>query len=624
MRPIASNFYPDQDGVLTNFSHHIFTEYEQDFEPFPDIVDQPLPPLTGNIGRDTGDISPILRRVSYPKSHIPTDYTITSSNSGKSGKTFRNSHRKAKPENSAVFRNALSVETFNIMAKSGSKMKKTGDIRAVREHVRGKENREVEPASPKIHNNTRGRGCVNEGTESEQPSSPDSNSASPTNNASGTPEAKGSAHLKQYMDEIDIKMDIGLEHEESYLIARHNADKKTKAESRLALVSKLRKIISCKQQVIYALQADRHELYVNCAEMQQDMVKMEHDNSILQATTNSLAEKLEAKSQEYNELKQKHDRKLSELTSRRKRPAADETNKALMEKIETQLKGFLFSKCKFVSNELQEANLGKLMWKYGDLPEEHRKDKDLFIATYSTHMKKVIFDRRSYIQTEYRKIYFKCKKKGDHFPTVKELTKCVGRDIETDEDYKIFMYYCEEFLGKMVGASEWSIKTCCFTTISGAIRQNTNDIPLISPSDEAFAVLVVDNCMDRWDNEDKDGGARTVDAPKAKKTVANGKYTATDGGQSKYGGWSPEGLKKFNELKNMNEEARNHPRCKVVEGRCLELLREKHKITGKSWAEHTKRNKSKKRTRDEGAGGQDQEEMDEVVAEMEMISDNDE
>ena len=73
----------------------------------------------------------------------------------------------------------------------------------------------------------------------------------------------------------------------------------------------------------------------------------------------------------------------------------------------------------------------------------------------------------------------------------------------------------------------------------------------------------------------------------------------------------------------MNEDARKHPRCNVVEGRCLKLLREKHKITGKSWAEHTKRNKSKKRTREEGPGEQDHEEMDEVVAEMEMISDND-
>ena len=510
------------------------------------------------------------------------------------------------------------------MAKSAPKTKKTGGVRTVSGHVRGKENRELEPALPEIQQKIRKSDRVEEDTESDQPSSPDSNSASPTTNRDGTPEAKGSAHLKEYMDEVDIQIDVGLENVDEYLLRRHNSDKKTKAENRLALVGKLRKSIYCKQQLIYALQADRRDVYMNCAEMQQDMEKLEHDKSILQATTNTLAEKLEAKTQEYNELKKKHDRKLSELTSRRKRPGADDTNKALMEKIETQLKGFLFSKCKFVSNELQEANLGKLMWKYGEIPEEHRKDKDLFIATYSTHMKKAIFDRRSYIQTEYRKIYFKCKKKGEHFPTVEELTKCVGRDIETDEDYKIFMYYCEEFLGKMVGASEWSVKTRCFTTISGAIRQNTNDIPLISPSDEAFAVLVVDNCMDRWDNEDKDGGARTVDAPKAKKTVANGKYTATDGGQSKYGGWSPEGLKKFNELKNMNEEARKHPRCKVVEGRCLKLLREKHKITGKSWAEHTKRNKSKKRTRDEGAGGQDQEEMDEVVAEMEMISDDDE
>ena len=51
-------------------------------------------------------------------------------------------------------------------------------------------------------------------------------------------------------------------------------------------------------------------------------------------------------------------------------------------------------------------------------------------------------------------------------------------------------------------------------------------------------------------------------------------------------------------------------------------MRAKHKITGKTWAEHTKRNKSRKRARDEDANDEETEENAEIEAEVEMISDD--
>ena len=65
----------------------------------------------------------------------------------------------------------------------------------------------------------------------------------------------------------------------------------------------------------------------------------------------------------------------------------------------------------------------------------------------------------------------------------------------------------------MVGVSEWNKKTCCFVTISDAIRQNTQ-IPLISSSDEAFAVLLVDNCIGRWTEEMQEEDARAKEQAK--------------------------------------------------------------------------------------------------------------
>jgi hypothetical protein len=78
----------------------------------------------------------------------------------------------------------------------------------------------------------------------------------------------------------------------------------------------------------------------------------------------------------------------------------------------------------------------------------------------------------------------------------------------------------------------------------------------LTVSDEAFVLLSIENCWDAiqdqiQDNEDQESG-------NGKQGVyARGKYT-NHGTNSRYGGWSPEGIQWFNELyelvkKNWNE-----------------------------------------------------------------------
>jgi hypothetical protein len=351
---------------------------------------------------------------------------------------------------------------------------------------------------------------------------------------------------------------------------------------------------------------------------------LEQEKGVLESTCNQLSEKLKQKTSEYGILQQKYQRKLNESTGKRKKPAGTEENKELLNSIENQSKGFLFSKQKFANSAAQEANLGKLMLRYGTIPNDLKNDKKYFIDQYSSVMRKVIFERRSYVQTEYRKIFLKLHKDKTPFPSVEDLTKCLAREIETDAEYEVFVFYCEELLGKMVGASEWAPKIRCFNTISGAIRQNTK-VPLISPSDEAFAVLLVANCIDRWTEEVEEDAARPSGDPKPKKNV-NGRYTKCDAGQSKYGGWSPEGLKHYNDLLALSKESRESPRCVLVEEKCREILRQKHKIKGKTWEEHSQRKQSRKRNREEGneETGPEVVEDEEILADMEMISSDEE
>ena len=581
----------DQDDVLTLVHDGCVwpADYQQDFEPLEDFEDQPLPPLTGLRFRDSRDISPFKQRISTRNTQFATDschnqnYPEDSSPKFRKSEYFRDNHSR-----DTSYRESLAPHQVNIMPKSGPKRKTV-----VAKHRSAGRKAEKE-------NNVMDNPPTEEDTESEPEPSPASRKAARTLAEESENKLGNGKEVADFNDEKDFGKDPRLDELVGYLANRNTQDRKTKADNRLVLIMSLRKKIYCKQQLIYHIRDERTLFLMKSKELQQVNDRLEEEKGTLEATVQEFAAKFKDKEREYNELKAKFNAKLSELTSRRKRPSPNGLNKSLMDLLEVQAKGVVFSKCKFVTNEKQELNLGKLMWKYGGVPKEHKEDRNHFIHTYSAHIKKAVFDQRSYVQTEFRKIFFKCKKKGEHFPTVEELTKCIARDINTEDEFKVFMYYCEEFLGKMVGASEWSVKTRCFTTISAATRQNM-DVPLISPSDEAFVALVVDNCYKRWDNEAKEEGTRPPDAPKPKKIATNGKYRVTDGGQSKYGGWNGDGIAKYNELLAMTKEARKSERCKQVEECCLQLMQAKHKITGKSWAEHTKRNKSRQRARDEGA-----------------------
>lgn len=65
------------------------------------------------------------------------------------------------------------------------------------------------------------------------------------------------------------------------------------------------------------------------------------------------------------------------------------------------------------------------------------------------------------------------------------LSECLDKLRDTPEDYETLWL---QFGGAIVGAKEW--------------RQKAGSIPLqriLTVTDEAFLLLVLDNCQDRWD-----------------------------------------------------------------------------------------------------------------------------
>lgn len=147
-------------------------------------------------------------------------------------------------------------------------------------------------------------------------------------------------------------------------------------------------------------------------------------------------------------------------------------------------------------------------------------------------------------------------------------------------NYDAMADFCRNFLSCVVGKVEWK-NNCCDKRIS----------ELASPSDEAFALLILENVWmpvmhGQPGQDDEDGGdhagdvaedpsATSVDSTtrkekpdhqqKSKKRKVMGVYTEKNVQRpKKFGGWSAKGLERMIHLKLMVEEDRKlHPEFEV-------------------------------------------------------------
>ena len=110
----------------------------------------------------------------------------------------------------------------------------------------------------------------------------------------------------------------------------------------------------------------------------------------------------------------------------------------------------------------------------------------------------------------------------------------------------------------------------------------------------------------------QEGGATKKKIPK-KKDDANsakfrGKYSDASSGQSKYGGWSKEGLARYKVLRELIQQGRHRDDAPANEHFCLDLVKEKHgKLNNANGG--GKRNKRKRVAEEEG----EEEQLEDIV-----------
>lgn len=102
-------------------------------------------------------------------------------------------------------------------------------------------------------------------------------------------------------------------------------------------------------------------------------------------------------------------------------------------------------------------------------------------------------------------------------------------------------------------------------------------------SDEAFALLIYENYVDKWIKAAAKGGEEETkeagqDNQKKKKKAAErmrGMYTGASAksGQCKFGGWNRAGMVRFNELFALVKEDRASPQATEMERKLLEFCR---------------------------------------------------
>ena len=380
-----------------------YGDYEENFEPFSDIQqDQPLPALTGEgrLNYHSRDVSPLFepRRRIYDSHSIPRG----PSQGIAQPKCFPNSHRKAKKKEPLS-----DTDSFNLtegMPPKKANNKNTSRAKAgatARENLkvthdrpgtargesvaRAKENAQIARDDDAIGRNLGDSPGKTSDTDSDSTASPLSGRVLEKTQADVDREIRQIFENEIERDRKEIALDLDLANLNQYVEDLTASDRKLKQEHRMRLILDLRTSIYIKQQYIYGKEQQATFWESKARAIKQDKDKAESERKVL-------SEKLKVITDEYAELNQKYQRKLRQLTGKRKRIVPTDQNKELLDLVETHCKGIIFSKCKFVNSDDQEENLARLVLRYGNIPKEHRKDKDQFIRAYSAHMKKCIFE----------------------------------------------------------------------------------------------------------------------------------------------------------------------------------------------------------------------------------------
>jgi hypothetical protein len=137
----------------------------------------------------------------------------------------------------------------------------------------------------------------------------------------------------------------------------------------------------------------------------------------------------------------------------------------------------------------------------------------------------------------------------DDFFTIEKL--CKLRRATTEREHSTFFWFFGKFMDSVSGRRYW--KRQKYKQLVSTECEKGGQSKLVTKSDEAFALLLFENYIDKWTTK-----AVTMLAPETdcaeqaggsnEKSKQRGKFMGKKSGHCKYGGWCHEGTTRYNEL----------------------------------------------------------------------------
>ena len=245
--------------------------------------------------------------------------------------------------------------------------------------------------------------------------------------------------------------------------------------------------------------------------------------------------------------------------------------KHVAERVRAYVKSVIFRKIKFVNSDAMFQKAIKLVMDHEDVPEHQRVR---FQMLYDSVFNEALNTKRSSCEQSGGKIFRETMKtfeeSGEEFFTIEELTKL--RRATTDRERRAFFWFFGTFLECVCGRRSWG-KQKNHDLISQATEKGGRS-KVVTKSDEAFALLLFENYIEKWKAPPENPDDRELNAQgKRKQPRQRGKYTGIKSGHCKYGGWSHAGMARFNELYKLVEADRASDVAEAMEKELLAFCR---------------------------------------------------
>ena len=297
---------------------------------------------------------------------------------------------------------------------------------------------------------------------------------------------------------------------------------------------------------------------------------------------------------------------LKQPTRKKKGAKKSGTELAMQSEIKKASTKFLWPTVKFITSDKRLTKMTERLFDVMDLQEKEGKSgtdlevtKQIWVQNWKDTVRVGYNEHRNYVNQQLLEVVKPSMEAGtyeDDLPTPEQLELVASRKgmaknaADRDANLTHFVWFWNKFLPCVCGNERWGPNQKWYFTIQDA--PDVDDVPGVTESDEAYIVVLYANMYKRWiytkhlepDIKKQDSNHADMQTP----------YTNSKCGQAKFGGWKPEGIAAFSEIKKAVREGRKKRGTPELEAEGLKLVRELVKRDEYDEEQAAKKTKKKK------------------------------